>query len=128
MTEFPKSTAKMNAGDYCVIERSDGNQVLFAYLGNVRGKRSYFYGALLSPAFSSEVSAVPEKMNIDASALVHIKCFAENNTPIVGNSSEAIGEEAIRKAMAAATDMSVGAVHSVWGSRTILRRAEEVAA
>ena len=92
------------------------------------GKRSYFYGALLTPLLPDVASPLPERLHIDSQAMVHIKCFAENNTPIVGNASKQIGDRELQAALQACTDCSVGAVHSVWGHRTILKKAEEIRA
>lgn len=124
---IPKSTTKLRPGDICLIQRTDGKSVAFTFLGSVSGKRSYFYGALLSPAFIGDsIPSLPERLEIDSQAMVHIKCFAENDTPIVGNAKENIGSGKLETAMQACIDMSVGTVHSVWGHKTIVRRAAAI--
>jgi hypothetical protein len=124
---IPRSTAKLSPGDYCVVERTDGSAVAFAFLGSVPGKRSYFHGALLSPPFDREsISNLPSKFEVCSRAMVHINCFAENETPIVGNIADRIGVFELEAAYRACTDTGVGAVHSVWGHRTLARRAEDV--
>lgn len=122
---IPKSTKNLKPGDVCLLNRSDGRAVAFAYLGPVAGKRSYFYGALFSPAFEGHsLSSIPAKLHIEESAMVHISCFAENNTPLVGNVVEQIGLSTIQAAMSSHQDLSVGAVYRVWGHRAIIRNAE----
>ncbi|MDB4451558.1 hypothetical protein N9131_00905 [bacterium] len=125
---IPKSTTKLSTGDYCLILRDDGMAVPFVFLQAVPGKRSYFYGALVSPPLPSATSVIPERLTVAGQAMLHIKCFKENNTPIVGNVAGEIGDAALATAQRACTDMSVGAVHGVWGNRTIIRRANEMEA
>ena len=126
---IPRSTARLSPGDYCVVKRNDGTAVAFAFLGSVPGKRSYFYGALLSPPFDSDsIRNLPSKFEVRSRAMLHIKCFAENETPIVGNIADRIGTAELGAAYRACTDMSIGTIHSVWGHRTLLRRAEDVGA
>lgn len=102
--------------------------VAFAFLGRVANSRTAFYGGLLAPAFRSEEVTPPSRLDIALAAMVHVKCYAENKTPIVGNLAEAIGSDAINVALSACADMSVGAVHRVLGHLALLKRAQTVAA
>jgi hypothetical protein len=124
---IPKSTVKLVPGDYCLIPLSDGKSVVFAFLRSVPGMRSYFYGALLAPAFNPTVETkLPADLQIVSQAMVHIKCFSDNNTPVVGNAAEEMGESQLIAAQRACTDLTVGTSHRVWSSGTVLRRAEMV--
>ena len=125
---IPKSTAKLKTGDYCLLPRADGTSVIFAYLDSVSGSRSALYGALLSPPMLAKDSALPLQVRIAYKGLVHISSYAENNTPIVGNVADLIGDSQIKEALSACTDTSIGAVHAVIGHRALLRKAESVAA
>ena len=124
---IPKSTVKLVPGDYCLIPLSDGTSAAFAFLRSVPGKRSYFFGALLAPAFKPKGGDdLPSTLEIVSQAMVHIKSFSDNNTPIVGNAESQIGRSHLAEAQKACTDFSVGTTHNVWGSGTIIRRAERL--
>jgi len=122
----PKTTIGMKPGDFCLIEREDGMSVAFAFLGPVANSRTAFYGGLLTPAFRSEGAILPTRLNIALAAMVHVKCYAENKTPIVGNLAHVISSGAIKDALSACTDTSVGAVHRVLGNLALLKRAQTV--
>ena len=91
--------------------------------------RSYFYGALLAPAFhGNSASQLPDKLAVSGSALLHIKCFSENSTPIIGNATKQIGADSLATAQEACLARGVGTVHNVWGHRALLGLANELEA
>ena len=122
----PKTTLGLRPGDYCLIKREDGLSVAFAFLGSVANSRTAFYGGLLAPAFRSEEEILPSRLDITLAAMIHVKCYAANKTPIVGNLAQVLGSNAIDAALAACTDMRVGAVHGVLGHLALLKRAQTV--
>jgi hypothetical protein len=126
-TVFPKSSSTLKLGDYCAIPRSDGKVVLFAYLCAVPNKRSYIYAGLFRPALEASVlPIIPDGMTLDDFALVHVQCFRENNTPVIGNAASSIGSALFELVKRSSIDFGVGAKHKVWGSHTIVRRAQSI--
>jgi hypothetical protein len=126
---IPVSTLKLRPGDFCFVPRDDGRFVPFAYLCSMRQKRSCFQGGILEAVVNEpSVESLPRTLKVRDYALVHIKCFKENNTPIVGNVAERIGVEALQATERNAHDFSVGARSRVWGHLTILKYANQVEA
>lgn len=124
----PKTTMGLRPGDHCLLECENGMSMAFAFLGPVANSRTAFYGGLLAPAFRSEEAILPARLDIAPAAMVHVKCYAENKTPIVGNLVHAVGSNAVDLALSAGTDTSVGAVHRVLGYLALLERARMIAA
>ncbi len=125
---FPASASKLKPGDFCFVPRADGRFVPFAFLCPVKGKRGSFYGGILDvsvPRASAE--ELPAAVRIKEFALVHIGCFKENDTPIVGNIASCIGAQAFAEVNRTVNDLSIGATSKVWGHRTILKYAAAVA-
>ncbi|WP_143225952.1 hypothetical protein [Acidovorax sp. 56] len=124
---IPVSTAKLAPGDFCFIPRSDGKFVPFAFLCGAQGKKSYFYGGLLDAVVEhASTDELPPSLAVKHFALLHIGCFKENNTPIVGNVAAHIGSSALQELESKTKEFSVGAISSVWGHRTIVKYAEGV--
>ena len=128
-TVIPASTAKLTPGDFCFIQRADGKYVPFAFLCASQGKRSYFYGGLLDVVVEHpNIDALPTSLSVKQFALLHIGCFKENNTPIVGNVAAHIGSSSLQEIQRKTKDFSVGSTSSVWGHQTIVKYAEGVGA
>jgi hypothetical protein len=125
---FPASTTKLHPGDFCFIPRSNGSLVPFVFVCAVANKHSVLYGALADTIVAdARLDLVPQKVALLEPALVHISCYKQNNTPIVGNMAERIGKHTLHAAAVAATSARVGSTSKVWGHNTILRYAEAVA-
>lgn len=125
---LPASTVKLNPGDFCFIPRDDGKFVPFVFLCTYRDKRSSFYGGIIDVSVSrASVEELPPTLAIKEYALVHISCFTENNTPIVGNLADRIGSEVLSAIKRSVHDFSVGATSRVWGHKTIVKYANTVA-
>jgi hypothetical protein len=126
---IPASTTKLRPGDVCFIPRDDGNFVPFAFLCTPTGKRSSFYGGILNVVVRHpNVSEIPPHVEVKKYALVHISCFKENNTHIVGNAAVNIGAPVLAAIQRDTADFSVGATSSVWGYKTIIKYAAAVTA
>jgi len=125
---YPASTTKLRPGDFCFIPRDSGGFVPFVYICSPAKIRSSFYGALCN-FISSEphIVRLPDRLTIRHVAFVHVSSFKENGTPIVGNIAERIGDIVLKRAGEAATSREVGTVSLVWGYKTIIKRAGEVA-
>ena len=117
----------MKAGDFCFVPREDGRFALFVYLCAQGSSRSYFYGALSTNVVdAADLDAVPPEITIGEHALVHIKCFRENATPIYGNLADRIGPTVFSDVINVVNDTGIGSKHKVWGSRTIVKYANTV--
>ena len=73
-----------------------------------------------------DVSELPMHLEIGSHAVLHIKCFKENNTPIVGNIADRIGDKTLQKIKYDVSNMKVGSTILVWGYKTIFKYANEV--
>lgn len=113
----------MKEGDYCLVKRDDGKFVPFVYLFKRGNDRSYLFGGIVNYICKEENSPLPKKINIFDYALVHIKCYRENNTPIIGNIIDKI--DAIKL-----SEMKelVKTKNNVWGYKTIIKYANKVEA
>ncbi len=121
---LPKSTRKLSPGDCCFIPRKDGKYVPFVFVFARHGKRSDFYGALLDETVESpDVGSVSKRRKVRYHALSHISCFAENDTPIVGNVAKKLALLEFWKVRRASLSTKVGAKQSVWGYKTIIKYA-----
>ena len=126
---IPASTVKLLPGDFCFIPRADGRFVPFAFLCTAQNTRSYFYGGILDAVVSNPlIDELPTHLSVKQYALLHIRCFKENNTPIVGNVAARIGDKELKAIERRVLDLSVGSTSSVWGYRTIFKYAENVVA
>jgi hypothetical protein len=126
---FPKSTVGLRSGDFCFVPRIDGRVALLVYLYRRGNSRSYFLGALAQQLLSApHINKVPSRLELLEQALLHIKCFKENDTPIAGNILDRIDSAALSAMHAAAHATGVGSAHLVWGYRTIVRKANDIAA
>lgn len=124
---FPRSTAKLNSGDFCFIARDSGGFVPFAVLSKPSQRRSYFYGGILHFVVDEPCAELlPAKLEVSDYALVHVHCFEKNNTPIAGNIADRIGSEVLATIEENVADFTVGSTSRVWGHRTILKYAEKV--
>jgi hypothetical protein len=124
---IPKSTVTMKDGDFCFIPRSDGRYVPFVYLLQHGKSRTNFYGGIVNAVVNApDIYELPMHLEIRRYAVLHIKCFKENNTPVVGNIADRIGGKALEKIRAEVSYMSVGSCISVWGYRTIFKYADEI--
>jgi hypothetical protein len=125
---FPASTAKLRPGDVCFIPRSDGGFVPFVFVAAPAKSRSAFYGALVNIVVEEpRPELVPQKLAILKPALVHVGCYKENNTPILGNIADCIGVQALQRAASAASSTEIGSTSKVWGHKTITKYANAVA-
>lgn len=121
-----KSTASMNVGHYCLVQRDDRRLVPFGYVGRRGNDRSYFFGAFADTVLGSTQTALPAQLRLREHALVHIKCFKENNTPIVANLISRL-DSAVLKSISADIDATEeGSTTRVWGHRTVLKYANDV--
>jgi hypothetical protein len=124
---IPTNAAKLRPGDFCFIPRADGRFVPFAFLCSLENRRSYFYGGILDASVARpSIEELPTKLMVKHYALFHIKCFKENNTPVVGNVGARIGEKELAAIERRTRDFSVGATSSVWGYKTIVKYADSV--
>lgn len=124
---FPKSNAGVSSGDYCFVRRTDGRVAIFVYLYPQGRSRSYFFGALgVDVLEAPNPELIPSRVRLTEQALLHIKCFQENETPIAGNILERIDAKSLSTTRAEAHTYGVGSVHHVWGYRTIISRANEL--
>jgi len=124
---IPKSTATLKEGDFCFIPRSDGKYVPFVYLFQYGKPRTSIYGALINAVVSvQDVSELPKHLEIRYHAALHIKCFKENDTPIVGNIADRIDSKVLRKIRADVSNMTVGSTILAWGYKTIFKYANEI--
>ena len=125
---IPKSTTKLTSGDCCFIPSGDGKHVPFVFVSSVPKKRSYFFGALVRQALTSaDVDDIQPEAILGPHAMLHIDCFAKNETPILGNIASRLAAGELDRVKRESLDMSVGAKNAVWGNRTIIKYADEVA-
>lgn len=123
------STAGLRCGDCCFVARADGRVALFVYLYRRGNARSYFFGALAKEVLAApRLNLVPSRVELPEQALLHIKCFKENHTPIAGNILDHIDGPALNAMHVEAHSTGVGSTRHVWGYRTIVRRANAIAA
>jgi hypothetical protein len=121
---IPKSTAKLVLGDYCSLKRDDGKFAPLVFLSKVGNARSYFYGALLSQIQESEV--IPEGKNIFSFfevALLPIKVFSENNSPIIGNIADRLSKPEVTLTL-----QNIETKTNVWGYRTPIQYGNRIPA
>ena len=111
------------------MPRTDGRVALFVYLYRRGNSRSYFFGALAKVVLAApRLNLVPSRVELTEQALIHIKCFEANHTPVAGNILDRIDGPALDSMHAAAHSTGVGSTRDVWGYRTIVQRANGVAA
>jgi hypothetical protein len=124
---IPKSTASLTVGDACFISRTDGRHVPFVYVGR-RGKdRAYLFGAFADVAVDKpEIDSLPQRMTLREHALVHVKSYQENNTPIVGNVRARLSDEQLERITADIASSSIGQTTRVWGWRTLIEKANHI--
>lgn len=125
---IPGSNARLKIGDACFMPLPDGGYVPFIYVGK-RGKdRAYFFGALADAVVNApEIDLLPPRITLAEHALVHIKCYRENQTPIVGNVLDRLDGKQLEDIALDIANSGVGHVTRVWGWRTIAREAMELA-
>ena len=125
---IPKSTAKLAAGDCCFIPCSDGRFVPFVFICKEGNARSYFIGGLVGQALESDdASLLESESTISAYAMLHIQCYARNDTPVAANIADKLADGEFERIERASRDMSVGSKHRVWGYRAVFKVAEEIA-
>jgi hypothetical protein len=87
----------------------------------------YFFGALANVVLSSvSLDCVPARLTLGDHAIVHIKCYRENDTPILGNIRERLDELALARIARDLKGSGVGHVTRVWGWRTIIKYANNI--
>lgn len=123
---IPKSTASLKVGDYCLVPREDGSFVPFVYVGKRGTDRSYFFGALGNSVLTASEEALPARLELLEHALLHIKCYKENNTPIIGNVAARIDSKVLARIAIDINTFNVGQKTSVWGHRTLVTYANRV--
>lgn len=125
---FPKSNAGASTGDFCFVPITDARFALFVYLFPQLKSRSYFFGALTSQILGApRVELVSPKVVLGEWALLHIKCFQKNDTPLAGNIFDRLDPAAVDAMRTKAHSYRVGTVHRVWGHSTIIQRANTIA-
>ncbi len=126
---FPKSNVGINIGDVCFVPREDGLHVPFICVGKRRKERAFIFGAFGNVTVATpELEQLPACVAFGEHALVHIKCYRENNTPIVGNILNRLDEGRLGEIGADIHNSGVGHVTRVWGWRSLLRTANGIAA
>jgi hypothetical protein len=126
---IPKSNARLSIGDYCLVQRHDGRYVPFVYVGKRGAERMYFFGALANVILSSGLlDCIPERLVLGAHALIHIKSYRENNTPILGNIRDRLDELSLARIARDLEGSGIGHTASVWGWRTIIKYADQIGA
>ncbi|GAA0208415.1 hypothetical protein GCM10009123_14860 [Kangiella japonica] len=124
---IPKSTAKIEDGDFCWIKREDGLFVPFVYICKQGNSRSYFYGGIAcSLSEKANLDDLPDNIVIRDFALLHIMCFKENETPIAGNITNKLKAGVLEKIKIDLTSAGIGSKSSVWGHKTILKYAGNI--
>jgi len=125
---FPASTTKLRPGDVCFIPRADGSYVPFVFVCTPAKSRNAFYGALGSARVEAPtIDLLPPTLTLLKPALVHVSCYKENNTPVVGNVAERVGQQTLQAAAAAVNSSALGSASKVWGYNTIVKYANAVA-
>ena len=123
---IPKSTTKLKAGDFCFVQRTDGFFVPFVFLFPHLGRTSFFGGIVNARVDTPDLSKLPMCLRVTEYAVVHVQCFAKNNTPILGNILERIPKEDMRKIEKDVSEVKVGTIRNVWGYKTIFKYANEL--
>jgi len=123
---IPKSTAKLREGDFCFIPRSDGKYIPFVYLFPYGGRSSFYGGIIDAVVCAPDGSELPKHLDIRYHAVLHISCFKENKTPIVGNIGDRIDNKAVKKMKADVSNMKVGSTILSWGYKTIFKYADMI--
>ena len=126
---IPKSTAKLQSGDFCWIQREDDRFVPFVYICKQAGSRSYFYGGIIDCITEQgKMDELGSNLNITEHALLHIKCFRENNTPITGNLHRLMLPNTLESLSKTFNSTGVGSKTNVWGYKTIYKYANSLKA
>ena len=82
----PKSTVKLQLGDYWCVQRRDGQFGYFSFLYPFSGRTSFIV-ALLKDAGSTEL-IMAQRVEIHAVGMTVIRTFAATGSRIVGNIAE----------------------------------------
>jgi hypothetical protein len=110
------------------VTRTDGRVALLVYLYPQGNSRSYFFGALAAETVQAPALAlIPPQVELMEQALLHIKCFKENDTPIAGNIIDRLDAAILITPNSAAHSHGVGSISHVWGYRTIVTNANAIA-
>lgn len=126
---FPKSNVGINVGDACFIPRDDGLHVPFICVGKRKKERAFIFGALGNVAVAApQLEQLPARLTLAEPALVHIKCYRENKTPIVGNVSNRLDATRLDQLAAEIDHADHGHITRVWGWRTLILKANGIAA
>ncbi len=126
---IPRSNAGLDVGDTCFIRRDDGRHVPFVYVGKRDSERLYFFGAFGALTVATpQLSELPPNVTLGDPALVHVKCYSENDTPIVGNILDRLDPAHLERMAAGIQNSGVGHVTRVWGWRTLRKKANDIAA
>jgi len=109
------------------VPRTDGRVALFVYLCPQGMSRSYFFGALAAETVQApDLELIPPQVILTERALLHIKCFKENGTPIAGNIVDRLDAAILITLTSAAPSQGVGSISHVWGYRTIVTNANAI--
>jgi hypothetical protein len=110
------------------VPRTDGRAALLVYLYPQGKSRSYFFGALAADIVEAPaLELIPRQVVLTEQALLHIKCFKENDTPVAGNIIDRIDPAILIAMNSAAQSGSVGSISRVWGHITIVTKANAIA-
>jgi len=121
---IPKTSVKLQRGDFAMLSREDGRYVPLVFLSPVPGKRVVFYGALL--AVLCDTAYIPEgkgRLSIAEAAIIDIDVFSELKAPILGNLGEHLSEPEVEGRL---NDLRTQSL--VWGRRTPLKYANNITA
>jgi len=128
LQRYPKSNMGVRSGDFCFVPRTDGRAALLVYLYPQGKSRSYFFGALAADIVEAPaLELISRQVVLTEQALLHIKCFKENDTPVAGNIIDRIDPAILIAMNSAAHSGRVGAIIRVWGHRTIVTKANAIA-
>jgi hypothetical protein len=107
----------------------DGRAALFVYLYPQGKSHSYFFGALAAGVLAApSLDLIPPQVGLTEQALLHIKCFKENDTPVAGNIIDRIDSAILRLMHSVAHSHDVGSISHVWGHRTLVTKANAIVA
>jgi len=124
---FPRTTAGLKLGDYCLLQRSDGLLVPFVFVCGLPKTRVSVVGGIADLLLTTpEANAWPPRIRLRFVAHVHVQCYGKNGTPIVGNVAERLDPGQVAEIERTYSSSGIGVTHAVWGYRTLYKYAERV--
>jgi len=124
---FPRTSAGLKLGDYCLLQRSDGLLVPFVFVcGRPRSRVSVVGGIADVVLTAPDADAWPPRVFLRFVAAVHVHCYEQNGTPIVGNVAGRLDPAQVAEIERTYSSSGIGVTHAVWGYRTLYKYAERV--